>query len=97
MKNLAAWSYSILIAVLILGISVIGLRRPRPMIDVRTIPLITHQGGISPQSPPGEIFQCEQEGLWKIDVILTAIGQSLRGQVTLKLRATHLRASSYAR
>lgn len=87
MKSLTAWSYSVLTAVLILGISVIGLHRPRPMIDVRTIPLITHQGGLTPQYPTGEIFNCTQDGLHKIDVILTVIGPSLRAHVTLKLRA----------
>ena len=48
MKSLTAWFYSVFTAALILGISVIGLQAPRPMIDVRTIPLITHQGGLTP-------------------------------------------------
>ncbi|MCH2104264.1 MAG: hypothetical protein MK297_09670 [Planctomycetes bacterium] len=87
MKSTIAWGYSALIAALILGVSVIGLQRSRPMIDVRTIPLITHHGGINPQSPPGEIFECSQAGLRRIDVLLTLVGQTLRGNVTMTLRA----------
>ncbi len=87
MKSLTAWFYSVFTAALILGISVIGLQAPRPMIDVRTIPLITHQGGLTPLHPTGEIFNCTQDGLRRIDVILTAIGPSLRAHVTPKLRA----------
>lgn len=87
MKNLTAWSYSILTAVLILGISVIGLHHPRPMINVRTAPLVTHQGGLTPLNPTGEIFRCTQDGLRRIDVLLIMIDPSLRANVTLKLRA----------
>ena len=87
MRSLAGWLYSILIATLILGVSVIGLTRPRPVINVRSIPLITHHGGINSQSPPGQLFECSQAGLRRIDVILTAVGQTLRGNVSMKLRA----------
>jgi len=87
MKTLLAWTYSAITALLILGISMIGLRSPRPMIDVRTIPLITHSGGLTPQSPPGEMFRCEQNGLQRIDILLVAIGPSLHPRATLRLRA----------
>ena len=87
MQKIKAWCFSTLTASLILCVSLIGIQRAQPVIDVRNTPKITHLGGLSPQSPPGELFYCEEDGLRQIDVPFVAIARSRHAQVTLKLRA----------
>jgi len=87
MHSLKAWCASAFFALLILCISIIGIQRARPVIDVRSIPMLTHMGGLSPQSPPGELFHCDEDGLHQIDLPFVAIAGSRHARVTLKLRA----------
>ncbi len=87
MQNIKAWGSSVLTASLILCVSLIGIQSPRAVIDIRSTPMITHLGGLSPQSPPGELFRCEEDGLRRIDVPFVAIARSRHARVTLKLRA----------
>lgn len=87
MQSIKAWGSSALTASLILCASLIGIQSPRPVIDIRSTPRITHLGGLSPQTPPGELFRCEEDGLRQIDVPFVAIARSRHAQVTLKLRA----------
>jgi hypothetical protein len=84
MRPLKAWSASAFTALLILGVSLGGLTRSRPNLEVRTRPLITHMGGLTTKSPPGQLFRCEQDGLHQIDVRLVS---PQKGLVTLRLRA----------
>ena len=83
MRPLTAWSFSALTALVILAFCLVGLTDPRPMIEVRTLPLITHFGDLTSLSPPGQAFRCEQDGLHRIDVRLVC---SQETRVTLHLR-----------
>ena len=87
MQKIKAWGLSAITAVLVLCFSLIGIQGAQPVIDVRNTPRITHLGGLSPQSPPGELFYCEEDGLRQIDVPFVAIARSRHAQVTLQLRA----------
>ena len=87
MLKIKAWCLSMVTAALVLCFSLIGVHSAQPVIDIRNTPRITHLGGLSPQSPPGELFYCEEDGLRQIDVPFVAIARSRHAQVTLQLRA----------
>ena len=83
MRPLTAWTLSALTALVILSLCLLDLPDPRPMLEIRTLPLITHFGDLTPQNPPGQVFRCAQDGLHRIDVRLVS---SKASRVTLQLR-----------
>ena len=54
------------------------------MIEMRTLPLITHAGNLTGAHPAGQLFRCERDGLKRIDVRFVGAQDTL---VTMRLRA----------
>jgi len=61
--------------------------RELPDLEVRTIPWNTAAGGLRAAAPAGETFQCERNGLERVDVAVTPLGPAKPEDLELVLRA----------
>jgi hypothetical protein len=58
-----------------------------PDLEVRTIPWNTAAGGLRAAAPAGETFQCERNGLDRVDVAVTPLDPAKPESLELVLRA----------
>jgi len=66
-------SLALLVPLLVAVLAALVLSGDQPDLEIRTTPWRTHLGATQAESPPGELFQCERDGLHRIDVAVTPL------------------------